>query len=538
MKFSLASKTILIVDDYAAMRKAIRDMLYTLGAENISEADNGINAINAMAKTNFDIVLCDNNLGVGKTGQQVLEEARARKLISYQCVFVIVSAEQATSMVLGAMDGKPDEYLTKPFNAQQLFSRLQRNFARKDYMACVEKHIARGNLPKAIENCDILLAAGDKKMQTNLMKLRAELAINIGDFETAERIYHEVLANRELPWAKLGLGIIEFQQNRLELAVAIFEQMVKDHPLMMEGYDWLSKAYEALNKLPEVQAVLHHAVDLSPQSILRQKKLALTAEKNGSLDVAETAYRATLQLGKHSIYRSCSDFSGLAKLYSKTEANDKALKTLELMRREFADSAEAQLRSATLEAEVYKKTGHEELSAKALEKVLGFQSRLGNKIPKDLQLDIVKACFLSDQAKQAEEILYELIKTHVDDEAFLNDMRRMQAGIGMDNHSELLIRKIKQKLIATNNKGVELFKEGKIQEALELFDEAIAEMPDNKTIIMNMLKIIVHDLKTGQVVEEKLQRAGALFKKAAQLGVEPQKIAALKWSLPANLLNG
>jgi len=359
MKSILTGKSILVVEDYAAMRKAIRDMLYSLEADNVVEADNGVNALNAMSKQNFDIVLCDYNLGEGKNGQQVLEEARHRKLLSYRAIFIIITAEQTASMVLGAMDSKPDEYLTKPFNAQQLYTRIERNFLRKRYLQSVESEMQRGNLAQAIQNCDTLLEQNDKKMRPQLLKLRAELATNVGDFDGARHIYHDILDERELPWARLGLGIADFQQGNIEQAIAAFEALIAENPLFLEGYDWLSRAYEAQNKLQEAQVVLNHAVDLSPQSILRQKKLAETADKNGDLGIAEKAYKAAVVLGKHSVYKACSDFSNLAKVYSKNNAAIDALKTLQAMRQEYINSPEAELRAATLEAEVHKKLGNE-----------------------------------------------------------------------------------------------------------------------------------------------------------------------------------
>jgi tetratricopeptide (TPR) repeat protein len=528
MKFSLASKTILVIDDYAAMRRAIRDMLYTLEAVTVIEASNGVGAINAMMNNRFDVVLCDYNLGDGKNGQQVLEEARLRKLIGQHCVFVIISAEQSTSMVLGAMDGKPDEYLAKPFNAQQLAGRLQRHFERKSFLAGVETEVLRGNLPKAIKLCDALLASGDKKMQTHLIKLRAELAINSGDYETARNLYRDILANRELPWAKLGLGIVEFRQNHYEHAVAIFEQLLKAQPMMMEVYDWLSKAYEELHKLSDAQAILSQAVHLTPQSILRQKKLAVTAERNGHFDVAEKAYQATMHIGKYSIHKSCEDFAGLAKVYTKTNAADKALHTLAEMRKEFLNSPEAELRSATIETELQKNLGNEDLAKKAFDKMLELSNRLPGKIPKDVQLDMVKTCFLSNEKEKAKELLESLIKTHVDDEAFLDTVREMQKDIGEEDFSETLIQKTKQMLIATNNRGVALYKQGKFAEAMALFETAMASMPDNKTIILNMLKIILHDLKFGDFHEDKLLRAKELLKRAQQIGIDPHKLGILK----------
>jgi len=527
MKPILSGKSILIIEDYPAMRKAIRDMLYSLEADTIYEADNGNSAINIMGKHSFDAVLCDYNLGEGKNGQQVLEEARHRKLIGYHCVFIIISAEQATSMVLGAMDNKPDEYLTKPFNAQQLFSRLERNFIRKAYLQSVEREMERGNLPLAAQHCDKLLALGDKKMRSYLLKIRAELAISLGDFDKSNEIYHAVLQQRELPWAKLGLAIVEFKQGHIEQAIASFEALLKEQPLLMEGYDWLAKAYEAFNNFHDAQTVLHQAIDLSPQSLLRQKKLGETADKNGNLDVATKAYQAAVSLGKNSVFKSCADFSNLAKLYAKTDA-DRALKTLKEMCKEYENSPEAELRAATLEAELHKNSGQDELAQQALQKALTLNTQLGSAMPKDLQLDLVRTCFLHDEAGQAESMLDALIKTNIDDDQFLNQVRRMQSGIGMDNHSEVLIQTTKQALVAANNKGVSLYKQGKFKEAMALFEQAMLAMPDNQTIILNTLKIIIHDLKTAQIDDEKMQRAQTLFKKAQAIGIEPQKLGVLQ----------
>jgi tetratricopeptide (TPR) repeat protein len=528
MKPLLAGKSILIVEDYPVMRKAIRDMLYTLDADSIFEADNGENAIAAMSKTAFDVVLCDYNLGPGKTGQQVLEEARYRKLISYNCIFIIIASEQSAGLVLGAMDSKPDEYLAKPFNAQQLFCRIERNLHRKGVLQSIDKEVERGNLAQAIQNCETLLASNNVKMRMHLLKMRAELAVLVGDYATGRSIYQDILQQREIPWARLGLGIIEFQQGNLESAIHQFEWLLRENPRFLEGYDWLSKALEAQDKLSEMQEVLNQAVDLSPQSILRQKKLAETADKNGNVEVAEKAYKAAVSLGKHSVYKSSSDFTQLAKLYSKASTPQKALSTLVEMRMEYQHDPEAELRAATLEAELHKASGNDEHADLCLQKALLLHKQLGNKSPKDLQLDIARCCYLHNQHDQAEDILGSLIKTHIDDDGFLNDVREMHSGLGMDNHSEALIQSTKRALIATNNKGVALYKQGHFKEAMELFEQAMATMPDNKTIIINMLKIIMHDLKTNDISKDKLTRAQQLLKKARQVGIDKHKLGGLQ----------
>ena len=128
MNVNLRAKKILIIEDYSAMRMSIKEMLHINGAQTMMEADNAKAALAIMEKHKFDIIMCDYNLGIGKNGQQLLEEAKFRKLLTYSTIFIMVTAEQTQSMVLSAMENKPDEYLTKPFNAQQLFSRIEKKF--------------------------------------------------------------------------------------------------------------------------------------------------------------------------------------------------------------------------------------------------------------------------------------------------------------------------------------------------------------------------------------------------------------------------
>ncbi len=530
MKPKLSTQKILIVEDYPVMRKAIKDMLGTLDAHFIVEADNGVNALKEMSREKFDIVLCDYNLGNGKNGQQVLEEARLRKLLPFSAVFIIISSEQTPGMVLGAMENKPDEYLTKPFNALQLFSRLQRNFKRKEYLYTVEREIDRGNIALAIHHCDRLLNEDNKRMRMYLLRIRADLALNIGDLAKAETIYQEVLNERELHWAKLGLGIVAFQRNNPDQAIEIIERLISDNPLYMDAYDWLGKIYLAINEPFKAQEILNHAVDLSPTSILRQKKLAATADKNNNLDVAEQAYKTVVKLGKHSVHKSSRDFSSLAKLYSKSNADKQALKILDDMRQEYVNNPESELRAATLETQLYRRLGDDKLSQEAFTRVKMLSETLGKNTPKDLQLDLVKTYFLNEDPESADRILEALIKNHIDDDEFMDDIRDMQNSIGKHNHSEILMQKTKQELIDINNQGVSLFKQGKLREAMELLEQAANRMPDNKTIILNMARIAIHDLKASgsDPNEEKILRANSLITKAKQIGVASEKLGNIQ----------
>ena len=93
MEFS--NKTFLVIDDFQGMRTVLRDILRSMGVNPklIATAANGNEAITLLAQTRFDGVLCDFNLGHGKNGQQILEEAKYRNLVGPSCAWVMITAE-------------------------------------------------------------------------------------------------------------------------------------------------------------------------------------------------------------------------------------------------------------------------------------------------------------------------------------------------------------------------------------------------------------------------------------------------------------
>ena len=271
MTINLSSKKILVVEDQAIMRETIKHILGSFGARLIVEAESGINAITAMRIDRFDIVLCDYNLLRGKNGQQVLEEARYLKLLPVTAIFIMVTCEQSQDMVLTAIDNKPDDYLIKPFNRQQLLSRIERCHARKKYLSSIENEIDCGNIYQAIHHCEKMLELDSKRMRLPLLKIQAELTLKVGNFKAAEAIYQDILHERELPWARMGLGIVAFFLGYYDQAITTFQELIEQHPMMLEAYDWLVKAQESLGQDEPALSSLNSAVMLSPQSILRQK---------------------------------------------------------------------------------------------------------------------------------------------------------------------------------------------------------------------------------------------------------------------------
>ncbi len=531
MAINLGSKKILVVEDQAIMRETIKHILGSFGARFIVEAESGINAITAMRIDRFDIVLCDYNLLRGKNGQQVLEEARYLKLLPINAIFIMVTCEQSQDMVLSAIDNKPDDYLIKPFNRQQLLSRIERCHARKKYLASIENEIDSGNLYQAIRNCEKLLQQDDKKMRMALLKMQAELTIKVGDFKKAEEIYQDILHERELPWARLGLGIVAFFLGYYDQAVKTFQGLIEQYPVMLEAYDWLVKTHESMGNSEHAVSSLNSAVTLSPMSILRQKKLAVLADKTENLPIAKKAYTATIKLGKNSIHRSSGDYSGLANVYLKSNTPNEALKILYELNQQFHNDPEAKLRAALLETEIHQAKGNKALAQQAYGKTLKLNEQFNRQLSRELRLNMAKTFYLNGNSENCDEILKDLVKTNIDDKLFISDIVTMCNAIVGENYAETLIQHVKKELVDINNKGVSLFQEGNIAGAILVFEKAIAKMPENQTLILNMIKIIIHDIKTSKPDPEKIMSAQAYINKALQIGVLHDQINALQTEL-------
>lgn len=124
--WTLKPYRILVVDDFSDMRLYIRGMLAAYGAVDIRLAKNGDEAVTALQAERHDLVLCDYNLGDGRDGQQVLEQARHRGLLPRCNLFVMVTAENTADMVMGSLECQPDGTLSKPVTRATLQVRLRK----------------------------------------------------------------------------------------------------------------------------------------------------------------------------------------------------------------------------------------------------------------------------------------------------------------------------------------------------------------------------------------------------------------------------
>lgn len=514
----------LVVEDFDDMLRAIRQMLEAMGAKDIRLVNDGAAAIKAMESKPVDVVLCDYNLGDSKDGQQILEEARARGLMTPSTVFIMVTAETSIDMVLGAVDHKPDDYLTKPFNRNSLRMRLERVLANKAEFAAIDAAAAAGDLDAAIARCDDKLATRSRH-SLEVMQRKGDLLVAAGRHDEALALYDEVLASRDLRWARLGRGICLYHQGRLDEAHGIFEHLVATNRLGMEAYDWLARVEEAQGRLDAAQEVLARATSISPKSVQRHKELGELAFRNADYDTAGKAYRSVVRLNRHSFYRSLSDHTRLAEALNAGGDREGALAAVREGRRVHQASPEEERRALLLEGSVLHDMGREKEARAVLESVAEAE---GPDDARQASLEEARRLFARGDKDTAAKMLENLVRNNHEDEALLSDVRDAFAQAGLGAQGEAMVSATRDKLVRLNNQGVDLARAGKLEEAIALFRDAAEGMPANRVVNLNAAQVLVIRMREHGVEPGLLEEAGRYLARVAKLEPDNPKYLSVR----------
>lgn len=116
------SQKVLVADDSGVMRKIIIRALNACGITEIEEAADGSEAISLFGASSFDMVLTDWNMP-NKNGLEVIQEIRAT---GSQVPIIMVTTEAEKKAVLQAIQAGVTDYLTKPFEADDLKAKIEK----------------------------------------------------------------------------------------------------------------------------------------------------------------------------------------------------------------------------------------------------------------------------------------------------------------------------------------------------------------------------------------------------------------------------
>lgn len=118
----------LVVDDFATMRRIVRNLLKDLGYNNVEEAEDGNDALAKMQQAPFDFVISDWNMP-NMDGLQLLNEIRKDERFKAIPV-LMVTAEAKKENIIAAAQAGASGYVVKPFTAAILEEKLNKIFEK------------------------------------------------------------------------------------------------------------------------------------------------------------------------------------------------------------------------------------------------------------------------------------------------------------------------------------------------------------------------------------------------------------------------
>jgi two-component system chemotaxis response regulator CheY len=117
---------VLIVDDFATMRRIMKNILKQIGFTNIIEADDGTTALEELKKTSVDLIISDWNMPK-MSGLELLKTVRQTDGLK-DLPFLMVTAEAQKQNVIDAVQAGVSNYVVKPFTAEAISDKLNKIF--------------------------------------------------------------------------------------------------------------------------------------------------------------------------------------------------------------------------------------------------------------------------------------------------------------------------------------------------------------------------------------------------------------------------
>jgi len=528
-----SEKRYLIVDDFVGIRQLLRESLRNIGARHIDQASSGSEAMTLLGRTHYDVVLCDFNLGEGKNGQQVLEEARVRNLMVPSSVWLMVSAEKSVESVMGAAEHQPDAYIIKPITEGVLLTRLNRVWHKKQVFQEIDAAYIEKDYLRAARLCDEQIAR-HKVHEIDLMRMKAALLLNAGEPEKARIVYEKLLEEREYNWARTGLGKIRMANGDHEAARQMFQGVIAENRFYIDAYDQLAAALELMGRHEDACGVLERAAKLSPNSVLRQRNLGTSALRIGNVQLAEHAFRKCLAIGEYSIRRTVDAYLGMARVCGMKNDTKEALRLLAIAQRDFPGEV-VQLRSKVTEGMVYHESGDYRRARKSGDQLEAMLEGETKRPHTATCIEMATLLFAVGVKEAPVALLCHVVRNNHDNPVLVDEVQRIFDKARMSEEGVDLIAAARKEAAEMMNEGVLLWKTGRIGEAVAWMRTARERLPDNMRILFNSAQMLISRMQQLGYDEALMVEANGVLMHVDALAPGQQRFAQLVEQLQALL---
>jgi len=121
---AVADMKFLVVDDFATMRRIVKNLLKEIGIQHMDEAEDGQMALRMLKGTKYDFVVSDINMP-NMNGFELLRQIRADGELKALPV-LMVTAEAKKEDIITAAQAGASGYVVKPFTKATLEEKVSK----------------------------------------------------------------------------------------------------------------------------------------------------------------------------------------------------------------------------------------------------------------------------------------------------------------------------------------------------------------------------------------------------------------------------
>jgi len=402
----LSQIRVLIADQQGSVRTWLRTQLALIGIQQASMAANATDLLRQCRNGSFDVVLCDHHLDNQKDGVELLEDLRYQSLLPLSSVFLIVTGERTYKRVISAVEFAPDDYLIKPFSANDLSHRVMAALMKKKILKDVFLRLAEHDYLGVVAACDKVIS-GKGHHTLDAQRIKAEALLTLDRIDEAAEIYASVSTQRAIPWARMGYAMVLQKRGQLDEAADEAARLNVDCPEFLSVYDFLARTHEQRGDLAAAMDYLERADALSPANLERLRHLGKLASETGDRERAASAMRKVVDRTQKSARTKIDDHLTLLKNLAGESTRKEADERLKAMRTAHSESPEGLIAGDVAEARLRRDEGQLEAASAAIDRALTAHAA-NPQIAVAISVDLAEVCIENgrneDALKVAERI--------------------------------------------------------------------------------------------------------------------------------------
>lgn len=494
----------LVVDDAPVQLATLRGQLSMIGVQRIEVASNPEDALRMAKSGKHNLVVCDYSLGHKTDGQQLFEYLRDNQILSPDCLFFMVTAENAYASVAAASEHKPDAYLLKPITASDIEDRLKTTMERRKAFTAVNAALARNDLPAALTACEAIVARKDRWLMQALQQ-RGQILLQLGRHADARTLYQGVLAQRaQLVWAQIGLARA-YKAGGLFEEAKQFAQEIIDSPeggRNLAAFDVLADSLEAQGDTRAAQWALRDAAMAVP-SAKRQRLLAECAFRNGDLDVVTEFLGKVIKSTHGAMTAVPQDNLSLAQAMVDIGQPAQGMALLEQMAGKFPNAPNVESVAQAIRAQALARSGDaagaERAVARARETLRGAKADFAT-------VALAKAEIVTGNEEAGLRLLGVAVSSDHENPRVRQLVRKALRDTGHEEKMDSLVEAAAAGLQTRVSEAKVLFRDSRIDDALSAIEAALKDYPDNTGVLlqaaqMNCLSLRLKKQLNSAVVE-------------------------------------